>query len=65
VAARLRTELPASEPRIAELDPVAGSALIALEMAGAGSAAAERLRSGLRELAAGVAANTSATGGGR
>jgi N-acetylglucosamine kinase-like BadF-type ATPase len=65
VAARLRTELPASEPRIAELDPVAGSALIALEMAGAGSAAAERLRSGLRELAAGVAANTSANGGGR
>jgi len=48
VAARLRQRAPATRPVVARDAPVVGSALFALEAAGAAPGAAERLRSAFR-----------------
>jgi N-acetylglucosamine kinase-like BadF-type ATPase len=44
VTEHLRDELPAAVPRVSELPPIAGSALLGLEAIGAGTGSAERLR---------------------
>jgi N-acetylglucosamine kinase-like BadF-type ATPase len=44
VTEQLRDELPAAVPRVSELPPIAGSALLGLEAIGAGTGSAERLR---------------------
>jgi len=63
VIARLHAELPAADPHVSELPPVAGSALIGLELIGASASAARRLRAafGAHPLAA-SAADTTANG---
>jgi N-acetylglucosamine kinase-like BadF-type ATPase len=45
----LAEELPEAEARVCKLPPVAGSALIGLELMGAGADAAQRLREAMRE----------------
>jgi N-acetylglucosamine kinase-like BadF-type ATPase len=44
VLARLAAEVPGAEPRIVDIPPVAGAALLGLDRAGAGAAAEQRLR---------------------
>jgi N-acetylglucosamine kinase-like BadF-type ATPase len=46
----LAEELPEADARVCKLPPVAGSALIGLELMGAGADAAQRLRDAMREL---------------
>jgi N-acetylglucosamine kinase-like BadF-type ATPase len=52
VTERLATELPAAKVAVCELPPVAGSALVGLDLLGAGPQAARRLREALRPQAA-------------
>ncbi len=44
IAERLAAEVPGAEPRIVDVPPVAGAALLGLDRAGAGAAAEQRLR---------------------
>jgi N-acetylglucosamine kinase-like BadF-type ATPase len=51
VSERIRAELPAADPSVCTLPPVAGSALIGLDLIGADGVAATRLRAALQETA--------------
>jgi len=58
---RLPAELPAARPTICDLPPVAGSALLALDLVGAGEQAIERVREQMRRVNAGPEGPVAAT----